>query len=156
MLWDKTLAISICLDEEMGPQTFPNYVMGWNSRWRNGSTNFSKWCCGIKIWQFPHVWMKKWVHRHLQMMLWGETLAISTYLNEEMGPQISPNDDVGWISGHFHISGSRNGSTHISKWCCGMKLGHFHMSGWRNGSTNISKWFCGVKLWPFPHVWMKK
>ena len=43
MLWDKTLAISICLDEEM-------------------------------------------VLRHFQIMLWGETL------DEEMGPQISPND----------------------------------------------------------------
>ena len=138
MLWDKTLAISTCLDKEIGPQTFPNYVIGWNSGhfytsgWRNGSTNFSKWCFGIKIWQFSHVWMKKWVHRHLQMILWGETLAISTYLDEEIGPQTSPNDVV-WKN-----------------------FGHFHISEWRNRFTDISKWCCGVKLWLFPQFWMKK
>ena len=28
MLWGETLAISTCLDEEMGPQTSPNDVVG--------------------------------------------------------------------------------------------------------------------------------
>ena len=38
---------------------------------------------------------EEWVHRHVQMMLWGETLAIFTCLDEEVGQQISPNYVVG-------------------------------------------------------------
>ena len=73
------------------------------------------------------------------MMMWGETLAIFTYLDEgmlpqtsqkdvvgetldisivldeEMGLQTSPSDVVGLNSSHFHISGCRNGFTDISK-----------------------------------------
>ena len=142
----------------MGPQTSPNDVVGWNSDhfhmfgWRNGSTDISKWFCGLKLWPFPHVWMKngsidmskwccgvkpwlflhvwmkKWVNRYLQIMLWGETLAISTCMDEEMGLQTSPNDVVGWNSGNFHISGCRNGFTDIFKWCCGIKLWPFPLS----------------------------
>ena len=37
-----------------------------------------------------------------------------------------------------------------------LKSGHFQMSGQKNGSSDISKWCSEAKIWPFSEVQMKE
>ena len=59
--------------------------------------------------------------------------------------------------GKFQMSGQKNGSSDISKWCSEGKLWAFSdVRTKKNSSSVISKWYFKAKFGPISNVCMKK